>query len=106
MSPQKGHILWDAKSPSCGSILSNFRTEAARKARRLRTRAKNRCELEVMNETPMWTTPMLTCRRPGILCKIARFVRKCVLHRAGGEVSNTDHLLRLIELMMIFERAL
>jgi hypothetical protein len=48
MSPQNGHIRWRAKSPWRGSIFKNFRSEAAKKAQRLRTRAGNEGRAENM----------------------------------------------------------
>src|SRR5271157_3828847 len=44
MSPQNGHIRWDAKSPTCASIPIDFLSEAAMKARRLRTPTMIRCK--------------------------------------------------------------
>ncbi len=29
MSPQKGHMRWEAKSPSCGSMPNHFLSDAA-----------------------------------------------------------------------------
>ena len=51
MSPQEGHIRCEAKSPSWGSIFRNFLKEAARKARRLRMRGRNGCDMDVMDKT-------------------------------------------------------
>ncbi|HWY04272.1 MAG TPA: hypothetical protein VNX60_11420 [Candidatus Acidoferrum sp.] len=80
MSPQNGHIRCEAKSPSRASIFSNFRREAAMKARNLRRLARNGCEVKDMveirvrilfdNHDTSWLT---------ILCKIALFGRKCEL---------------------------
>ena len=82
MSPQNGHIRCEAKSPSRASIFSDFRREAAMKARNLRRLARNGCELKgkdmleirvrirLDNHDTSWST---------ILCKIALFARKCEL---------------------------
>lgn len=43
MSPQNGHIRCDVKSPSRGPIPNNFLPDAATKARKRRTPARNAC---------------------------------------------------------------
>ena len=48
MSPQKGHMRWEAKSPSWGSIPSNFLSDAAMKAHRLRIRLRKGCGRDIM----------------------------------------------------------
>ncbi len=41
-------MRWDAKSPSCGSIPSNFLSDAAMKANRLRIRLRKGCGRDAM----------------------------------------------------------
>jgi hypothetical protein len=50
ISPQNGHILWDAKSPRRGSIRKNLLSEAANEARRLRTWPRKLGRKEFMDE--------------------------------------------------------
>ena len=52
MSPQNGHMRWDAKSPTRGSMPSDLLNHAARKARRLRALPRSACRGEIMAEIP------------------------------------------------------
>ena len=102
MSPQNGHIRWDAKSPTCGSMPSDLLNHAARKARRCRALPRSTCRREIMAEfrvprrpkrqgrdraerlrqQPDHHTHPDTSRLP-ILCKIALFSRKRPRHGSG-----------------------
>jgi hypothetical protein len=48
ISPQNGHIRCEAKSPSRGCTPSDFRSDAAVKARRLRSRPRSAWKRDVM----------------------------------------------------------
>jgi hypothetical protein len=52
MSPQNGHMRWDAKSPTRGSMPSDLLNQAAAKARRLRRLPRSACRREIMAEIP------------------------------------------------------
>ena len=80
MSPQNGHIRCEAKSPSRASIFSNFRREAATKARNLRRLPRNGCAVKDLVEIRvriLFDNHDTSCST--ILCKIALFARKCEL---------------------------
>ena len=80
MSPQNGHIRCEAKSPSRASIFSNFRREAAMKARNLRRLARNGWEVKDMMEIRVRILfDNHDTSGSTILYKIALFARKCEL---------------------------